>query len=436
MSTNQSKISNAMLLARRNAAVARGVATATPLFAARAENAELWDVEGARYIDFASGIGVLATGHRHPRIAQAAVNQIEKFTHTAFQVLAYEGYIELAERLNALAPFQGAAKTVLFTTGAEAVENAVKIARIATGRSGVITFSGAFHGRTMLTSALTGKVMPYKQGVGSLTTGVFRLPFPIEHRGIRVEDTMRALESLFYSEIEPTKVAAIIVEPVQGEGGFHVAPKELLQALRRVCDQHGILLIADEIQSGFGRTGRLFAIEHSGVEPDLVTIAKSLAGGFPLSGVIGRAAVMDAVQPGGLGGTYGGSPIGCAAALAVLDVLAEENLLARAETIGRTIRARIEAVAQENGGAPIENLRGLGAMLAFDIVKPDASRTPDGVGAKLVAARALDKGLIVLTCGTYGETIRLLVPLTISDAVLNEGLDILVDAIRLTHSAA
>lgn len=421
---------NENLQARRTAAVARGVATATPLFAARAENAEVWDVEGQRYIDFASGIGVLATGHRHPRILQAVQQQLDCFSHTAFQVMAYQPYVELAERLNDIAPFKGAAKSVLFTTGAEAIENAVKIARIATGRPAVISFSGAFHGRTLLTMTLTGKMNPYKRGTSALAPDVFRVPFPIEHRGVRTEDSLKALDALFYSDVDPNRVAAIVIEPVQGEGGFHVAPPELLQGLRKVCDTHGIMLIADEIQSGFGRTGRMFAIEHSGVEPDLVTVAKSLAGGFPLSGVIGRANIVDSVEPGGLGGTYGGSPIGCAAALAVLDVIEEEKLLARAEAIGKKIRERISELMRTNVGASIANLRGLGAMIAFDIVKSATDRSPDGIGAKLVAARAMDAGLVVLTCGTYGETIRILTPLTASDAILNEGLDILVESLR------
>lgn len=432
--TQHQAAGNSGLQARRVAAVARGVATATPLFAQRAENAEIWDVEGQRYIDFASGIGVLATGHRHPRIVEAVRQQLECFSHTAFQVMAYESYIELAERLNKLAPFSAPAKSVLFTTGAEAVENAVKIARTATNRSAVIAFSGAFHGRTLMTMALTGKVVPYKRGVASLTTDVFRLPFPAEHRGISVDDSMRALEALFYSDLEPSRVAAIIIEPVQGEGGFNVAPPLLLQRLRAICDMHGIALIVDEIQSGFGRTGRMFAVEHANVEPDLVTVAKSLAGGFPLSGVIGRADMMEAVEPGGLGGTYGGSPIGCMAALAVLDVIAQENLIARAAKIGAVIRKRIGDHMRQEQGAPVANLRGLGAMIGFDIVKSADDSSPDGIGAKLVAARAMDRGLILLTCGASGETIRILVPLTVSDTVLAEGLDILVDALRQTST--
>jgi 4-aminobutyrate aminotransferase/(S)-3-amino-2-methylpropionate transaminase len=405
------------------------VATATPLFAARAENSEVWDTEGRRYIDFAGGIGVLGTGHRHPRIVAAVSNQLENYTHTAFQVMAYEPYIELAERLNAIAPFKGPAKTLLLTTGAEAVENAVKIARLATGRTAVISFTGAFHGRTILTLALTGKVTPYKRAFGALGGDVFRIPFPADYRGNSVAATLRALETLFHDDVEPTRVAAFIIEPVQGEGGFHVAPPSLLQALRQICDTHGIMLIADEIQSGLGRAGRMFAIQHSGVEPDLVTVAKSLAGGFPLAGVIGRAALMDKVEPGGLGGTYAGSPIGCAAALAVLDVIAEEKLLARADVIGARIRNRIASFIGREDMVPIANLRGLGAMLGFDVVKSAASGEPDGAGARLVAARALEYGLIVLTCGANGETVRILVPLTVPDVVLDEGLDILESAL-------
>jgi 4-aminobutyrate aminotransferase / (S)-3-amino-2-methylpropionate transaminase / 5-aminovalerate transaminase len=409
---------NAELLQRRFAAVPRGVSTATAVFAERAANAEIWDEEGRRFIDFAAGIGVLATGHLHPGVVEAVSEQLRRFSHTAFQVMAYRSYIELAEKLNAIAPFKKPAKTLLLTTGAEAVENAVKIARIATGRPAVIAFSGAFHGRTQLTMALTGKVDPYK--VGPLGADVFRIPFPVAHRGVSIDDSLRALESLFYGDVDPKRVAAIIIEPVQGEGGFHVAPPDLFQRLRKVCDTHGILLIADEIQSGFGRAGRMFAIEHSGVEPDLVTLAKSLAGGFPLAAVVGRAEIMDRVEPGGLGGTYAGSPIGCVAALAAIKAIEEQKLPARAEAIGAVIRRRVTAWSQSR----VSNLRGLGAMLAFDIVKPD-TREPDGAGAKRVAARALENGLLVLTCGTRGETVRMLMPLTITDALLEEGLDIL-----------
>jgi 4-aminobutyrate aminotransferase/(S)-3-amino-2-methylpropionate transaminase len=415
--------SNSDLLARRNAAVPRGVATATPVFAARAENSEIWDVEGNRYVDFAGGIAVLNTGHRHPKVMAAVKKQIELYTHTAFQVLAYEPYIELAERLNALAQFKGPAKTIFFTTGAEAAENAVKIARAATGRSAVIAFTGGFHGRTLLTMAMTGKVLPYKKSFAPLPGEVFHVPFPIEHYGTTVEDSLKALNFLFKADVEPARVACIIIEPVQGEGGFHKAPPELMKALRKICDDNGILLVADEIQSGFGRTGKMFASEHWGVEPDLVTVAKSLAGGFPLSGVIGRAAIMDAAEPGGLGGTYSGSPVACAAALAVLDVFEEEKLLARANTIGAHIKARLTEIAQRNDSVPMAAIRGDGAMIAFDIVKNRGRHDPDPDATKRVTTKALESGLILLSCGIYGETIRILVPLTVSDTILSEGLD-------------
>ncbi|MDZ5645841.1 4-aminobutyrate--2-oxoglutarate transaminase [Nitrospirillum sp. BR 11828] len=424
---------NADLLARRTAAVPRGVAHATAIYAERADNSLLWDVDGRRYIDFAGGIAVLNTGHRHPRVMAAAAAQMERFTHSAFQVAAYEPYVALAERLNALAPFSGAAKTVFFTTGAEAVENAVKIARVATGRSGIIAFTGAFHGRTLMTSALTGKVNPYKKDAGPMPPEVWHLPFPIPHHGTTVADSLKALDFLFRSDIEPERVAAFILEPVQGEGGFNPAPPELLRELRRLCDAHGILLIADEVQAGFGRTGRMFGIEHTGVEPDLVTIAKSLAGGFPLSGVIGRAAIMDKVGPGGLGGTYAGNPVACAAALAVLDVIEEEGLLARADAIGQRIKATLETVRERNDILPIGAIRGPGAMVAFEIFKERGGVDPDPDATRQVTARALELGLILLTCGVHGNVIRLLAPLTIPDAQLDAGLDILVQALTVTR---
>ena len=418
---------NADLMARRTAAIPRGVSAGAPIFIARAENAELWDVEGRRYVDFAAGIAVLNVGHRHPKVIEAAKAQLDLYTHTAFQVAGYEPYVALAERLNAIAPFSGPAKTTFFTTGAEAVENCIKIARAATGRSAVIAFAGGFHGRTLLAMALTGKVSPYKKQFGPPVPEVHHLPFP--GVGVTVEESLKALDFLFAADVEPSRVAAIIVEPVQGEGGFHEAPRALLQALRAICDQHGIVLIADEVQTGFARTGRMFAIEHSGVEPDLVAVAKALGGGFPISGVIGREAIMDAVEPGGLGGTYAGPPIACAAALAVLDIIAEEELCARAEAIGERIRGRLSALAGRNDLVPMANLRGPGAMVAFDIVRPDGSAAPDGAGAKAVTVRALEQGLLILTAGMHGETLRLLPPLTMSDAVLDEGLDLLEAAL-------
>ena len=419
---------NRDLSARRARAVPRGVASATDIAAARAENAELWDADGRRYVDFAGGIAVLNVGHRHPRVVAAVREQLDLYTHTAFQVVAYEPYVALAERLNALAPFAGAAKTILFTTGAEATENAVKIARAATGRSGVIAFSGGFHGRTLLASAMTGKVAPYKKGLGPFPGEIYHLPFPSETTGVTVAETMKALSFLFAADLEPERVAAVIVEPIQGEGGFHVAPPELFRALAELRERYGSLLIADEVQSGFARTGRMFGIEHSGVEPDLVCVAKSLAGGLPLSGVIGRAAIMDAVEPGGLGGTYGGSPLACAAALAVLDVIEEEGLNARADAIGAMLKARIAGWPSCRGMIRIGGLRGHGAMIAFDVLDRDGN--PDGAEAKRVCARALEAGLILLSCGQHGQAIRILVPLTASDAVIEEGLDLLQRALE------
>jgi 4-aminobutyrate aminotransferase/(S)-3-amino-2-methylpropionate transaminase len=424
---------NAQLLERRERAVPRGVATAFPIFAARAENAELWDVEGRRFIDFAGGIAVLNTGHRHPRVIEAARRQMELFTHTAFQVNAYEPYIALAERLNALAPFKGPAKTILFTTGAEAVENAVKIARAATGRSGVIAFGGAFHGRTFLTMALTGKVLPYKKAFGPMPGEVFHLPFPVAEHGGSVAETLRALELLFRADIEPARVAAIIIEPVQGEGGFYEAPAELLRALRAICDTHGIALIADEVQSGFARTGKMFGIEHAGVEPDLVCMAKSLAGGFPLSGVLGRAEIMDAAEPGGLGGTYGGNPVACAAALAVLDVIADEKLLERADRIGARMKDRLKAMSARNDITPMVAVRGPGAMVGFDVVTSRAGYEPDAAGTRRVTTAALEEGLILLSCGVHANAIRILAPLTIPDGLLDEGLGMLERALVAAH---
>lgn len=366
--------SNASLQSRRVAAIPRGVSTANPVFAKRAEGSELWDVDDNRYIDFGGGIAVLNTGHRHPKVVAAVREQLEAFTHTAFQIVPYEPYIELCERLNALAPFKGPAKSILFSTGAEAVENAVKIARAATGRTNVIAFTGAFHGRTLMTSALTGKVAPYKKRFGPMPAGIWHVPFPMAQDGVTVADTLKAIEYLFRADVDPVNVAAFIIEPVQGEGGFHPAPVELLEALRKLCDQHGILLIADEVQTGFARTGKMFGIENSGVEPDLVTIAKSLAGGFPLSGVIGRAEIMDAPEPGGLGGTYAGSPLACAAALAVLDVIAEEKLIDRANALGDRMKGELTRFAQRNDTVAMSSIRGPGAMIAFDIVKSRGSR--------------------------------------------------------------
>jgi len=415
-------VTNQSLQARRVAAVPRGVSTANPVFAEKAEGSELWDVDGKRYIDFAGGIAVLNTGHRHPRVVAAVKEQLDAFTHTAFQIVPYEPYIRLCERLNEMAPFSGEAKSILFSTGAEAVENAVKIARAYTGRTNVIAFSGSFHGRTLMASALTGKVAPYKKKFGPMPGGIWHAPFPVPQFGVSVADSLRAIEYLFRADVDPVNVAAFIIEPVQGEGGFHPAPTELLQALRALCDQHGILLIADEVQTGFARTGKMFGIEHSGVEPDLVTVAKSLAGGFPLSGVIGRAQIMDGPEPGGLGGTYAGSPLACVAALTVLDVIADEKLVDRANLLGGRIKAELQRFSQRNDTVAMDAIRGPGAMIAFDVVKSRGGAEPDADATKRVTNAALAEGLILLSCGVHANTIRILMPLTISEAMLDEGL--------------
>jgi 4-aminobutyrate aminotransferase/(S)-3-amino-2-methylpropionate transaminase len=418
-------LTNAALFARRQAAIPRGVSQSHQIFIARGENAEIWDVEGRRFVDFAGGIAVLNTGHRHPAVIQAVKDQLDRYTHTCFQVLAYEPYVELAERLNAKAPGDFAKKTLFLTTGSEAVENAIKIARAATGRSGVICFGGGYHGRTLLTLAMTGKVAPYKSGFGPFPAEIFHATFPNALHGVTVDDSLASVEAIFKNDIEASRVAAIIIEPVQGEGGFNVAPAELLRRLRALCDAQGILLIADEIQTGAGRTGTWFAIEQSGVAPDLITLAKSMAGGFPISAVVGRAEVMDAAAPGGLGGTYAGSPIACAAALAVLDVFEKENLLQRSVDVGKRLTAGLRAMAQRH--ACIGDVRGLGAMVAIELFKNGDLKQPDADLAKRIALEAAARGLILLTCGNYGNVIRILVPLTASDALLDEGLGIMAD---------
>jgi 4-aminobutyrate aminotransferase/(S)-3-amino-2-methylpropionate transaminase len=428
---------NAELKRRQEAAVAKGVATKA-IYAARAENAELWDVEGRRYIDFAAGIAVTNTGHRHPKVMAAVAEQARAFTHTCVHVAPYESYIRLAEQLNALTPGDFAKKTIFLSAGAEAVENAIKIARYATGRSAVVAFSGAFHGRTMMTMALTGKVMPYKKGFGPFPAEVFHATFPHAFHGITVERALEDLDRLFATDVDPTRVAAFIVEPVQGEGGFNIAPFEFLRAIREIADKHGILLIADEIQSGMARTGKMFGIEHAGVVPDLVTTAKGLGGGFPISAVTGRAEIMDSAHAGGLGGTYGGNPMSVAAANAVLGVIRDEELCARAAEIGERITARLTAIAARQGMEPMGDIRGLGAMQAVEFITDRASRAPDAGLTNAIVAEAEARGLILLTCGTRGNVVRLLPPLTIPFAVLEEGLDILETSIEaaITKTAA
>jgi len=424
----ETNLNNAALLARRQAAIPRGVGFSHPIFIERGENAEIWDVEGRRFIDFAGGIAVLNTGQPQPKIIQALIDQVDHYTHTCFQVLAYEPYVELAERINAKAPGDFAKKTLFLTTGAEAVENAIKIARAHTGRSGVIAFGGGYHGRTLLTLGLTGKVVPYKTGFGPFPAEVFHARFPNALHGVSVDDAIESIEHIFKNDIEASRVAAMIVEPVQGEGGFNVAPPEFLQRLRAMCDQHGIVMIADEVQTGAGRTGTWFAVEQSGVAPDLITMAKSMAGGFPISAVVGRAEIMDAPAPGGLGGTYAGSPLACAAALAVLEVFDEENLLQRSRDVGQRITSHLQALAKDH--PCIAEVRGLGAMVAMELCKNGDPHQPDADLTKALAVEAMNRGLIILTCGTYGNVVRILVPLTASDALIDEGLNMIADALN------
>ena len=407
--------------AARRSAVAAGLGHVTSIVCDRAMNAELWDVEGRRYIDFAAGIGVVNTGHNHPRVKAAVLAQLERFTHVSINVALYPQYVALAERLNALVPGAAPKKTFLVSTGAEAVENAVKIARAATGRSAVIAFSAAFHGRTMMTMALTGKVKPYKHGFGPMPGEVYRAPFPDLRAGIGVDAALGAIERIFRCDVAPDRVAAIIVEPVQGEGGFNIAPPDFLRGLRALCDVHGILLIIDEIQSGFGRTGKVFAHEHAGIEADLVTMAKGIAGGYPLAAVTGKAEIMDAPAVGGLGGTYGGSPVACAAALAVLDVMADEALPARAETIGALIAERLEALGERTDA--IGDVRRLGGMVAAELVRDDGG--PNADLARALIGKAQEHGLILLSCGADANVIRFLPPLTIELQQVEDGMAIL-----------
>ncbi len=418
--------SNESLVVRRQAAVARGVSMAHPVFIERAENALFWDGDGRRYIDFAGGIAVLNTGHRHPRVLEAVRAQLDKVTHTCFQITGYEPYVALCERLNALAPGPGPNKTLLMTTGAEAIETAIKIARASTGRSAVISFSGGFHGRTMMALALTGKVEPYKAGFGPYPPEIYHAPFPIALHGVTVDDSFDALAMLFKCDIAPDRVAAILFEPVQGEGGFYVAPKDFVTRLRELCDRHGILLIADEIQSGAGRTGRMFAMEHYGVAADIYTLAKSLGGGFPLSAVVGRADVMDACGPGGLGGTYAGNPVACAAALAVLDAFAQDRIFERADRLGEKIGAALESLAARH--TEIVEVRRLGAMNAFELGDGGDPHRPAADLTKKFTARARELGLILLSCGIYGNVVRILVPITAEDSIVDEGLALLSQA--------
>lgn len=414
---------------RRQAAVAQGVGVMCDFTIDHAKNAEIWTTDGKRYIDFAGGIGVLNTGHLHPKVQSAVAEQLQKFSHTCYHVIPYELYTTVAEKINALAPIDGKKKTMFATTGAEAVENAIKIARSHTRRRGVIAFQGAFHGRTNFTLGLTGKVAPYKLNFGPFPADIVHTPYPNALHGVSVEQALDGLQKIFKTHIDPVDVAAIIIEPIQGEGGFNVTPNEFLQALRKICDEHGIVLIFDEVQSGFARTGKFFATEYTGVSPDMITMAKSLAGGFPLSGVVGKAAIMDAPTAGGLGGTYAGNPLSLAAANAVIDVIQEEKLCERADILGDKLKARFEALKVDV--PEIREVRGRGAMVAIEFMKAD--NTPDADLPKKAQAYALEKGVITLTCGMYYNVMRFLFPLTIEDHVYDEALAIIEAALRASR---
>ncbi|HLV97750.1 MAG TPA: 4-aminobutyrate--2-oxoglutarate transaminase [Ktedonobacterales bacterium] len=421
MLKNQSRTPT--LLQQRAQHVPRGVSNMHPIFIAQAQGAQLWDIDGNEYIDFAGGIGVMNVGHSQPKVLQGVQAQLERFTHTCFQVAMYESYLRLAERLNGLAPGDDPKKTILLTTGAEAVENAIKIARVATRRPAIIAFTHSFHGRTLLGLSLTGKATAYRQEFGPFAPEIYHTPFPYEYRGWDCGRAIEALRDLFETQVTPDQVAAIIIEPVLGEGGFVPASPDFLRELRRITQEYGILLIDDEIQSGFGRTGKFFAIEHSGVVPDLITVAKSLAGGLPLSGVIGRADVMDAPAPGGLGGTYGGNPLACAAGLAVLDVFESEHLVERAADIGQRLMQRCLALQREV--PEIGEVRGLGPMIGMEFVHDPATREPAPNFVDQILAEAREQGLLVIKAGLYGNVVRILVPLIIEEPLLERAMDTL-----------
>lgn len=411
------------LLARRQAAVSTGAGHVHPLFAERAENAEIWDVDGKRYIDFSSGIGVVNTGHLHPKVKAAVAKQLDNFSHTCFHVMMYESYIEVAERLNKLVPGNSEKRTFLMNSGSEIVENAIKLAKRYTGRTGVIAFNGGFHGRTHMTLSMTGRMDPYKTGFGPFVPEVYHAPFPNEYNGVSIEDAIAGLEQLFKSDIERDRVAAFIIEPVQGEGGFYSVPPKFMQKLREIADESGILLIADEIQCGFGRSGKMFACEHAGVEPDLITLAKGLAGGFPVSALVGKADIMNCAPAASLGGTYGGNPMACAAILAVLDVMEEEQLPQKAAEMGQQMIKRLNAISDTHDC--VKHVRGLGSLVAMELFEGEDNSKPSSSKAAALLAAARAKGLILLSCGVNGNVIRFLPPLTIGLETLNEGMDII-----------
>ena len=416
-------MSNAELNELKQKYVAAGAASPATAFADRAENAEIWDADGNRFIDFAGGIGVLNVGHRHPKVVAAVKAQLDKVMHTCQTVMPYEGYVKVAEKLSHIVPVRGHAKVMLANSGAEALENAVKIARAATGRSNVICFDGGYHGRTFYTMAMNGKVAPYQTDFGPMPGTVFRAPYPVPYHGVSEDEAIRGLKMTLKTDANPKDTAAIILEPVLGEGGFYPAPTSFLKKIREICDEHGMLMIIDEVQSGFGRTGKMFAIEHSGVEPDMMTMAKSMADGMPISAIVGTDKVMDASGPNSLGGTYTGSPTACAAALAVMEIFEEENILEKSQALGDKLAARFNE--WQGKFDCIDHVRNMGAMAAFELVNNKTDRTPDPELAAALCKKAREEGLILLSCGMYGNTIRFLMPVTIEDDVLNEGLDII-----------
>ncbi|MDH3635392.1 MAG: 4-aminobutyrate--2-oxoglutarate transaminase [Gammaproteobacteria bacterium] len=422
-------LSNKEWQTRKEDAVARGQGNIAPVYVERAQGSELWDVEGNRYIDFGTGIAVCSAGHCHPKITAAVAEQLDRFSHTCVMVTPYDSSVRLAEKLNELAPGPSKKKSIFVTTGAEAIENAVKIARAHTGRRGVIAFNGGFHGRTMLAMGLTGKITPYKNLFGPFPAEIYHAPFPIEYHGVSVADALKGVDNLFQADIAASDVAAIIVEPVQGEGGFYPAPVEFLQALRALCDEHGIVLVVDEIQTGFARTGKMFCSEYADIEADLMTVAKGMANGFPIAAVVGKTDIMDAPLPGGLGGTYAGSPLGCVAGLAMIDVIEEENLVDSASHVSKIFASRLEAL-QAKFPANIGHLRtSHGAMMAMELVKNGDAEQPDPDLTKALIGAAYENGLALLSCGARGNVIRFLPALNISDTLINEGMDILASCL-------
>jgi len=421
-------MNNAELNELKQRYVASGAASPATQFADRAENALVWDADGNRIIDFAGGIGVLNIGHRHPKVVQAVKDQLDHVMHTCQTVMPYAGYVKVAEKLSQITPVRGHAKVMLANSGAEALENAVKVARAATGRSNVICFDGGYHGRTFYTMAMNGKVAPYQTDFGPMPGTVFRAPYPVPYHGVSEDEAIRGLKMALKTDANPKDTAAIILEPVLGEGGFYPAPKSFLEKVRAICDEHGMLMIVDEVQSGFGRTGKMFAIEHSGVEPDIMTMAKSMGDGMPISAVVGTDKHMDASGPNSLGGTYTGSPVSCAATLAVLEVFEQENILEKSQALGDKLAKRF-AQWQEDFEC-VDNGRNMGAMAAIDLVSDRVNHTPDADLAAAVCKKAREKGLILLSCGLYGNTIRFLMPVTIEDDVLEEGLGIVEASLK------